>query len=42
MEDEELPKIEHYKKFGFSCTIVWEYAVYQEEILDKIFGIGVK
>ena len=40
-QEEEVTRPEHFKKFGFDCTIVWEYQVYLVEELNKIFGIGV-
>ena len=39
-EDEVEPLIEDYKKFGYKCSIIWEYDCYpfNWEELDKLFG----
>lgn len=37
--EDEAEKIEHYKKFGYKCIVVWEWDCYLVDELDKIFGV---
>lgn len=32
-------KINHYKTYGWTCIVLWDYEVYLEEELDKFFNI---
>ena len=36
-EDEEI-KIEHYKKHGYLCIVIWHYDCYLVDVLDGLFG----
>lgn len=38
-KEEEVSRVEYFRKFGFSCVIVWESQVYIKEELDRIFGL---
>lgn len=38
-EDEVEEKIEHYRGFGFGCTIIWDYDCWFPEELDRIFNL---
>lgn len=36
--DEVEPLIEHYKKFGFKCTVLWDYECYFEKDMRERLG----
>lgn len=38
LEDEPL-EVEHYAKYGYKCTVVWEWDCYLVGELDKLFGV---
>lgn len=33
--------IEHYAKYGYKCTVVWEEEVYSEGRLNELFGVKI-
>lgn len=35
--EDEVERIEHYKKYGYECIVVWEWDCYLWDELDKIF-----